>query len=154
MPVVKDKNTDYEYTTENPYENDAPTWTPIDAQRMHGDSDRPQEENEEAEMLDGRSSAAGKSLGFGYVIKRTTDEGQEIDDLVTADDNETPIWIRETPEQTAATAQVIGGQNGCIPMMTRLNQGFGGYQAWRLDLSATGVQAGSIIDDDPNATGS
>jgi len=139
MPVVKDKNTDYEYTTENPYENSAPTWTAIDAQRMHGDSDRPQEENEEAEMLDGRSSAAGKSLGFGYVIKRTTDEGAEIAGLIDADDNETPVWIRETPEQEQAAPQIYGGITGCMPTVTRLNQSFGGYQAWRLDLSASGV---------------
>jgi len=118
--AIKDQQVSYEYTTENPFQNNAPTWTEIDAQRMAGDSERPAEESVGADMLDGRTSSARKDMsGYSYAIKKHENEGMEIDNLQEYDDNEKPIWVRETPLQDAGIPQVIGGRLGLIPRIAQ-----------------------------------
>ena len=152
---IKDQQLKYEYTTDNPFEVGSPTWTEIDAVRMSDDgSDRPQVGSVGATVLDGRQSSARKELEFAYAVKKHEGEGAEIENLQQYDDEETPIWVRETPLQDAGTPDVIGGRLGLIPRIAQQKQGSDGHHVYLLELSGTEAQAGKLMTEDPNYTGS
>jgi hypothetical protein len=155
MPAWKDKNKRYEFTEDNPYENDSPTWMEIDAYRLDGESDRPGESSQDAELLDGRVSSGGKTGDYQYVVRDTEEgAGTEVETLISADDANTPVWFRETPLQSGFPPLVIGGVLGCVPRVERAAQGQGGYRVHRVRLSMSDVNAGTLIAEDPNYSGS
>jgi hypothetical protein len=154
MFPIKDIQKKHEFTTDNPFENAAPTWTELDAAKIDGDSGRPTEETADAPSLDGRNFSGGRQTDFSYVVKKYDDEGATFQSLVEADDNHQPIWWRETPLQTGAVPQVIGGRMGCAVSINEDKQGNDGHHVHVVNLSAVEANAATVIQDDPNFSGS
>lgn len=155
MPAIKDLQQTVEYTTDDPYTNNSPTWVEIPAVRLDGDSERPSEEVPEAGLMDGRSTSGGYRLTGQYAVRKDASQPDAvIGGLEDADADHTPVWFRETDLQSGTTAQVLGGRKGCIVRVGESGQGFEGHRIRGVQYVATEAEAGFLIQDDPNATGS
>jgi hypothetical protein len=150
MANVKDLQKKIEYTTDDPFSG-SPTYTEIPAVRLDGESDRPADEVQDAELLDGRVGSGGHMLDFQYVIRKDTEDPDGVIDGLETAEGDTSVWFRETDLQSGATPQIIGGQNGCIIGVGESDQGFGGHRVATVRVTATAAEPGQLIQDDPNA---
>jgi hypothetical protein len=152
---VKDIQVKHEFTRESPFENPAPTWTEVEAAKIEGDgSERPSEETADATALDGRDFSGGRTTDFAYAIKKYSDEGAVFEQIIEADKEHKPIWWRETPLQEGLTPQVIGGRLGLAVSIQEDKQGSDGHHIHIVQMSGSEADPATIIQDDPNATGS
>jgi|APHM01.1.fsa_nt_gi hypothetical protein len=149
MANVKDLQKKIEFTTDDPFTG-SPTYTEIPAVRLDGESDRPADEVEDAELLDGRIGEGGHMLDFQYVVRKDTEDPDGVIDALEEAAGDTPIWFRETDLQSGATAQVLGGKNGAIIQVGESDQGFGGHRVHTVRVTATAAEPGQLIQDDPN----
>lgn len=150
MSTIKDIVQRYEVTTDTPeqYGGASPTWEEFAAERVDGDSERPSEEPEMSELLDGRSSQAGVSVEAQYVIYELTTQSTVYETFRDAANNVTPVWIRETPDQDDANPEIIGGEGGMLCGVGKTRQGFGGHRAFTVMLNSTAANAGGVIEDE------
>lgn len=151
MANVKDLQTKVEYTTDNPFDNNSPTWTEIPAIRLDEDSEGPTDEVEDAGLMDGRTGAGGHALTATYAIRKDDATPDAVIDGLVSAEGDTPVWFRETDLQANTTPQVIGGPLGCIIQVGEDSQGFGGHRVFPVQASATAAEANVLIQDDPNA---
>lgn len=152
ITVVKDLVKTFEVSEEQPepYSGTAATWTEYKGsstvQRISGDSDRPNEEAIEEEVLDGRNVQASVENVFSQMIFEAADQTTLYDKFKTAADTNDVVWLRRTGQQAEAYAEIIGGEMGLTCTVGRQRPGSEGHRMFVVNFTAVGALGGTTIE--------
>jgi len=157
MPNVRDVITEIEFLIgTNPFDASSDPFdgtNVVKAARLN-EGERPTDEAQTSTNIDGRETAAGHTASVTYAIKKKTGTESVIDALITAEDDNQDVWVRETyrPQGSGGTEykQIIGDKNaGASVMVEESGEGFGGFQVYNVQLQTSSARAGQLINDEP-----
>lgn len=161
MPVVKDVVKTFGVTDETPvqYQDGTPSSITFDTykgtsvpQKVSSDSDRPNEEAVEEDVLDGRSVQSSVEMAFSQMIFEDSASPDTIfDTFKSAADGNTRLWLRREGLQSEAEAEIIGGKLGLTVTIGKQRPGREGHRMFVVNFTATAAFGGDIITPEQTA---
>lgn len=152
--VIKDVVKTFGVTSDTPdqYGGGSPTFdqykgTSI-ASRIGADSDRPNEEAVEEDVLDGRSVQASVELAFSQMIFEESSSDTVYTTFRDASKNNTNVWLRREGVQSEAVAEILGGELGFTVTVGKQRPGQEGHRMFVVNFTAVAPFGGNTIQEE------